>query len=488
MASGLAYYIFVPHFGQYGIQTYTGKFTHAAPSADSAIRYFNDQDYEGFIRHLTRYDIAFRKQELAIARQRIREKQDQTFIDQSIAKHDYIALADYLDRRNAQQRYAHEYTLGVQAALDKMIFLDKDFIGAKKLITDYRRAIPGPADLSDAPGIKSRQALVDEFLRQQEIERPSYDKPRHAFFHSLIVDPTLAFDGDEDSLGYHYYMTTVDETAKILQQLYDRDYILVSFSDLYDFSDPHHIKRRQLRLPPNKKPLILSIDDVSYYDYMHGDGFISRLVLDENNEITGEYEYPDGHVEYIRDSDLMPLVDDFVYKHPDFSYQGAKGILAETGFEGVLGYRTNTGDPQLIKEATLIADRLKSQGWRFANHSYSHDIDFKAERASLEDFQKDVDRWIAEVQPIVGKTNIFISPFGYRLDPDEDKMKYLNEKGFNVFCPVSAYNDVAVYDNVVIMDRIDFDGYRMTHRPEFLAPYFSIPEVYDVEHRPVVAD
>ena len=44
--------------------------------------------------------------------------------------------------------------------------------------------------------------------------------------------------------------------------------------------------------------------------------------------------------------DLVPILDRFVEEHPDFSYRGAKAILALTGYNGVLGYRTDeTYDP-----------------------------------------------------------------------------------------------------------------------------------------------
>ena len=38
---------------------------------------------------------------------------------------------------------------------------------------------------------------------------------------------------------------------------------------------------------------------------------------------------------------MVPLIDTFVKEHPDFSYHGRKGILAMTGYDGVLGYRTD---------------------------------------------------------------------------------------------------------------------------------------------------
>lgn len=39
---------------------------------------------------------------------------------------------------------------------------------------------------------------------------------------------------------------------------------------------------------------------------------------------------------------MVPLLDSFVKKHPDFSYRGRKGILAMTYYNGVFGYRTDS--------------------------------------------------------------------------------------------------------------------------------------------------
>ena len=88
-------------------------------------------------------------------------------------------------------------------------------------------------------------------------------------------------------------------------------------------------------LPPDKKPFVLSQDDVSYYHYMDGDGMASRLVLDENGDVKAEYVEEDGTVS-VGDYDLVPLLDSFIDEHPDFSYHGRKGILAMTGYNGVL--------------------------------------------------------------------------------------------------------------------------------------------------------
>ena len=122
-------------------------------------------------------------------------------------------------------------------------------------------------------------------------------------------------------------MVTVDEFVKILNQLYERNYILVDINDLFEtYRDNDHtlVKKKDLYLPKGKKPLVLSIDDVSYYEYMKGDGFASRLVVDDQGKIATAVTTPDGS-EVSYDGDVMPIVDAFVEKHRTFLISAPKG-------------------------------------------------------------------------------------------------------------------------------------------------------------------
>ena len=103
-----------------------------------------------------------------------------------------------------------------------------------------------------------------------------YDQPvRHIFFHSLIVDTSLAFDGDYMENGYNYWMTTVDEFHAILEELYANQYILIDIHDLAEEQTDEDgnvtLTAAQPLVPEGKIPLVLSVDDVSYYDYMEHD-------------------------------------------------------------------------------------------------------------------------------------------------------------------------------------------------------------------------
>ena len=140
---------------------------------------------------------------------------------------------------------------------------------------------------------------------------------------------------------YNYVMTTVDEFCRILEEMYTRGYVLVSIYDVASYetqADGTQVMKHQpIYLPEGKKPFVLSVDDVSYYEYMTGHGFASKLVVGEDGTPTSEYTNSDGSLSY-GSYDVVPILDDFVETHPDFSYRGAKGIIALTGYEGCLLY------------------------------------------------------------------------------------------------------------------------------------------------------
>lgn len=85
----------------------------------------------------------------------------------------------------------------------------------------YEEAI---ACLEQAPEEFAQDEEVTAALSRYEEARDAfvpYDQPvRHIFFHSLIVDTSLAFDGDYMENGYNYWMTTIDEFKAMLEQLY----------------------------------------------------------------------------------------------------------------------------------------------------------------------------------------------------------------------------------------------------------------------------
>lgn len=269
----------------------------------------------------------------------------------------------------------------------------------------------------------------------------------HLFFHSLVVNPKVAFKDPESGRGYLNYMVTVDEFKKVLQQVYDNDYVLVSPHALGTVDAKGIMKPTKLNVPVGKKPLVFSIDDVSYYEYMKGDGFPTKLVVDQGGFVKNEYTDPETKKTTVGDYDVMPIVDEFVKKHPDFAPYGHKGVIALTGYNGVLGYRSSPsqykGKNKILEadiaEATKVANALKATGWEFSSHAWGH-INFT--KSSLAQIKADTAKWKSDVEPIVGPTDLLIYPFGADISGlpkySGAKYDYLKKQGYNFYFGVDG--------------------------------------------------
>ncbi len=385
-----------------------------------------------------------------------------------------------------------------------------DQAGAMALQYDYDGAM---SYLEGLPEYLETQELQDavrgyEALKASCVEYP-LEQITHIFFHTLIYDTSKAFDGDEDEAGYNQVMTTVDEFNQIIQSMYERGYVMVSPHDMAYVDANGTMQRGHILLPPGKIPFVLSQDDVSYYHYMDGDGFASRLVLDENGQVKCEYIEDDGSVS-VGNYDMVPLIDEFVRRHPDFSYRGRKGILAMTGYNGVLGYRTDItyktreeldqlqvdyldahpdfNFDQEVAEATRVADAMKAEGWEFASHTWGH---LNATDRSAETLKEDNERWEANVAPILGRTDMIIFAFGADIGNWEPyaetnpKYAYFKSRGYHYFCNVDSNQYwVQLTDGYFRQGRRNLDGYRLYYNPEACSDLFDATAVFD-RSRPV---
>ena len=314
----------------------------------------------------------------------------------------------------------------------------------------------------------------------------------HIFYHSLVVDPERGFAGDDSlAAGCKQWMTTVDEFNKITQAMYDNGYVLVRLRDLVTQTtdangNVHFVPNTELKLPQGKKAFVMSMDDLSYYHSYDGRGIASKLVLDENGKPTCEYVQADGTT-VTGAYDYIPLLDQFIAEHPDASYKGAKGMIALTGYNGILGYRTDiayktrenlTSDQQAwldahpdfnwdneCAEAKKVADAIKADGWEFASHTWGH---IRIGDASLERIQTDTEKWRTYVEPLVGPTDTIIFAHGQDLSDwhdysgENEKFNYLKSQGYNFYCNVdSTQYFLQIRDNYVRQGRRNLDGYRL---------------------------
>ena len=344
----------------------------------------------------------------------------------------------------------------------------------------------------------------------------------HIFYHSLVVDEHRAFDGqgtDSQAVGNNQWMTTVDEFNAITQEMYDRGYVLVSIHDLYEVTTDENGEEKwvpgEILLPEGKKAFVLSLDDLSYYHAYDNYGYAARLILDQGGKGVNEFYDADNNLQ-IGAYGCVPLLDEFVRQHPDASYKGAKGIIALTGYNGVLGYRTdatydlnnpncdmhqrrwieNHPDFTLEKEraeAKKVAEAMKANGWEFASHTWGH---MKVGERSLSDIRTDTKKWKDNVEPIVGPVDTLIFAHGTDIGgPGEysasnEKFNYFKEQGFRVYCNVDSHEYTTVLGkNYMRQGRRNIDGYRIYQNAignqDNLSDLFDAKEILDPDRPPV---
>lgn len=385
---------------------------------------------------------------------------------------------------------------------------DADFIAAGY---DYERAI---SMLENSEYYSQSQLMQERVEQYQQLssQLQVYEHPEtitHIFFHSLIVDTSRAFDGDVDQDGYNMYMTTIDEFNKILEQMYEKGYVLISPYDMaYEVTDETgtYFKYGEIMLPPGKIPFLMSQDDLNYYSYMvgtgsgknetpifadtNGDGFAHKIVIGDDGFPTCEYMDKDGNIT-TGDYDLVPALEAFIQSHPDFSYRGARAILGMTGYEGVFGYRTKPSYEAAmgsdayaaeVQAAKDVAQCLKDHGWILASHSYGHPAYGNIDASRIE---RDSTKWENTVQSIIGETDVILYPHGSdiaglkKYSFDNQKFAVLYEDGYRYFFNVDSNTWNQLGPNYFRGGRRNLDGIRIYHNPNKVDDLFDAATVLD---------
>lgn len=344
----------------------------------------------------------------------------------------------------------------------------------------------------------------------------------HVFYHTLVVDPKRAFanqDTNFQAAGNNQWMTTMDEFKKITQEMYDRGYVLVGLHDLIESAVDENgsivFRPATIMLPPGKKAYVLSQDDLSYYHSYDNYGYAAKLILDENGKPTCEYIQEDGTL-VTGAYDVVPILDEFIEEHPDVSYRGAKGTIALTGYNGILGYRTDNsyldidGDISHAKknwlkahpdfdiekeraEAKKVADAMKEEGWEFASHTWGH---IRIGEVDLARLMLDTQKWHENVEPLVGKTDTIIFAHGQDLgkwgnyDETNVMYQYLREQGYRIFCNVDAGQYRTWFGKDYLRQgRRNLDGFRIYYnaigKQDNVADLFDAAKIIDPLRPPV---
>lgn len=314
-------------------------------------------------------------------------------------------------------------------------------------------------------------------------------------FHMLIADPSRAFSDREWGGQYNRNFVTTDEFERILDQLYINGYVLVdmdSFVAETVTGETITYSSKPLYLPDGKKPFMLTETMVNYFYYMvdgdddgtpdkDGAGFASKLVL-QNGQIKAELVNSTGET-VVGNYDLVPILEDFIEAHPDFSYQGSRAILAVTGDEGIFGYRTQKSvidskgqayyDEQVAGAKAIVA-ALKEAGYEFASFTYANK---KYGDLAASDIQKDITKWTAEVLPILGSCDTLVyaktSDISSTGDYTGSKFNVLEQAGFRYFISNASTPSCKIATNYVRQLRLMVTGTQMAHASATYSKYFD---------------
>jgi len=405
------------------------------------------------------------------------------------------SIANSISAQEEQARLDQEAQMILSQA--NVLMQSYDYAGAIAVLNSFS------GDLSEYTQIND-QIIACEAAQKNMVAWTDPSQVVNLSFQLLMADPARSFSNPNYGRDFNRKFITTGEFSKILQQLYDNDYVLVRLSDFIeeqtDANNKTTYKAKPLYLPSGKKPLVLTQTNVNYSYYMvdsdndkrpdaGGSGFANKLLWDgstftsqmvdsSGRTITGAY-------------DLVPILEEFVAQHPDFSYRGAKAILALTGFNGLFGYRTHPRAATYFGEAAyqkdiadvkVLIDALQKHGYTMAFYTYSNE---PYGTFSAAEIQVDLQDWVNEAVPIIGNLDILVYPKQSDITTDQfysgAKYELLHNAGFRYF--IGFCNDGApwttITDDYVRQGQLLVNGTNLAYRADWFDSMFDAASVLD---------
>jgi len=301
----------------------------------------------------------------------------------------------------------------------------------------------------------------------------------------FTLNPLLAFPYLTPLDYYNDYITAV-EFKRILQQLYDNGFILVGLETLFtEDAETGAVGAAPLRIPKDKVPIVLSIENLTYSTRHEKRGMVDKLIVHEEKIATFTSAANAGTESDVIsfDNDIIPILDAFIEENPVFSWKGARATISLTGYRGNFGYRTfygNENQMEEIERAKEVAALLKENGYTFASLGFEY---VEMSTLTLDQIVNDAQLWVDQTSNIVGTTNLFFWPFGDALAQDSEGAQALRAFGYRSFSLIGP-NSYEHYSGVSrVEERAFVDGNGLSNRPERYAGYFDAATVIDDEGR-----
>ena len=372
-----------------------------------------------------------------------------------------------------------------------------DYQGAINLLNSFE------GDISEFPSINDK-ILECEAAQRNLVTWADPSQIPNLSFQLLVADPGRGFSHSTYGYSINRNFITTGEFSKILQQLYNNGYILVDFDDFittdYNASGTAVYKIKPLQLPKGKKPIMLTQTNVNYNYYLidsngdkapdaGGTGIASKLLWNGSN-FTCEMVDANGQT-VTGDFDLVPILEKFINRHPDFSYRGARATLALTGYNGLFGYRTHPSAAELFGEAAynqdihnakIVATALKNAGYKLACYTYEN---IAYGESSATQIKGELNKWNDEVATILGQFDIFTfaqnSDISTEVTYSGDKFNTLYDSGFRFYIGFCEDGTpwTTITDNYVRQGRIMVTGSNLAHKADWFTNMFDASSVLE---------
>ena len=419
------------------------------------------------------------------------------------------SLSNAIDARRAANDEKDKQQQAASEAAD-LLELEYQSImeGAEKYAVgyDYKSAVDlidtFSGDITQYPDMQAKRAEYVTTQTQLYEHRDPSTIPNLSF-HVLIEDLPRAIANEELGGRYNRNFVSTGEFKQILQHLYDNGYVLVDFDSFIkvanDTSGGQQYYTDPIYLPSGKKPIMITETMVNYFMYMvdpdkdgvadaKGAGFANKLVV-QNGEIKAEYVDASGNT-HVGDYDLVPILESFIQEHPDFSYRGARAVLAVTGYEGIFGYRTNTSyiaskgqayyDEQ-CNGAKEVVQALRDKGYTLACFTYGNE---NYGGMSATQIQADLQEWTKNITPVIGEIDTFVFAQESNLSSyTSSAFDVLYDTGFRYFIASGTQPWASVESTYVRQNRLMVTGRTMQWYRDQFTGMFDCAAILDVNTR-----
>lgn len=390
---------------------------------------------------------------------------------------------DYASRRlHAYQESKYDDLIGV--ARERMEA--GEYYSAHKLLSRMHSFFPESSELNELLLTTERALPASTEIWKDSVAVLS--------LRPLVARPELSFARSGDPSYSASALITSGEFSRLLQTLYDEDYVLISPRQIADWPQSAAV----ITVPEGKKPLILLFDQYQYTVLNQLCGTASRLDLNESGQLVATAGEKTG-----RDLDAIPILEDFLEVHPDFSFDGGKAVLALNLNESLFGHVLNSDQvaasqkaweqvfqsfPQMTEEElaadNAAADRLlrylQKKGWDFASAGYTGmrltDLGKRRLRAEIEQWEKTMAPWLPDPRMLV-------FPDGAHLYGDEAAMDYLFAEDYNIFFGEGPKPYYFLGKEYVHFDRLALNGNTLNQDGTPLAEILPLGSVLDATAR-----